>query len=350
MKIAIIWGTSGFGKWLAKYIKDNFENVDIVVTWRNLEKWKLVAKELWVKFTDDNIKAVENADITIFSVPISKMEDTIKQVAPYVKPWSIVADVCSIKWFPAKVMKEYSPKNTLIIPVHPMFWPYVSSIADQIFVLTPDEEVKSDKRYKFFKDFLQSKWAKIIETTPQEHDKMMAIVQWLTHISMFMVWEAISRLNVDVKKTFDFVSPIYKLLIASVLRYIWHDPKLYGDIQMFNPEVLKVHEVLVDVMTDFNKAVLEKDEDKFITIINHSKQKIGKYSDFWQKYTDKIIYFMSKQKEKLQNSIWKEIVLENIYTWKIVKWVLRKLVDDEIVLENGKKFYIYEWILWGQKR
>jgi len=345
MKVAIIWWTSGFGKWLASYIKNNFENVDIIVTGRNKEKWEKVSKEIGVVFMNDNIEAVKDADITIFSVPISKMEETIKKVVPHVKNWSVVSDVCSIKTFPYETMKKYAPENVLIIPTHPMFWPYVTTIADQIFVLTPDEETKQDERYIFLKKFLQKKWAKVIETTSSKHDKIMAIVQWLTHISMFMIWETISRLDVDVKETFDFVSPIYKLLIASVLRYVWHDPKLYWDIQMYNPEVLKVHEVLMDVMTDFNKAVLEKNEDRFIQIINHSKEKIGKYSQFWQKYTDKIIYFMSKQREKLQNNIGKKIVLENIYTQNKIEWILKWIDNDKIILENWDELDMYEYIV-----
>jgi prephenate dehydrogenase len=44
-------------------------------------------------------------------------------------------------------------------------------------------------------------------------------------------------------KTLDFVSPIYKLMIASVSRYIGHSPELYADIQMNNEEILKIHDL-----------------------------------------------------------------------------------------------------------
>lgn len=84
-------------------------------------------------------------------------------------------------------MLENAPEWVLVIPTHPMFWPYISSIASKIIVLTPEEKVKIDYRYVYLKDFLENSWATVIESSPLEHDKMMAVVQWLTHFNMFVI-------------------------------------------------------------------------------------------------------------------------------------------------------------------
>jgi prephenate dehydrogenase len=67
--------------------------------------------------------------------------------------------------------------DIIVIPTHPMFGPYISSIAGQVCVLTPEETVKNTAEYKFLKNFLKIKQAKVIESTPAYHDKMMAVVQ-----------------------------------------------------------------------------------------------------------------------------------------------------------------------------
>jgi len=41
-------------------------------------------------------------------------------------------------------MLESVKDDILVIPTHPMFGPYVSSISSQTFVLTPEEKVKTD--------------------------------------------------------------------------------------------------------------------------------------------------------------------------------------------------------------
>ena len=346
MNISVIWWTSWFWLWTANFLKKHFNQANVTITGRNIEKWTKIAKENDLNFTNDNIEAIKNADITIFSVPIAYMEQTIKECAPYAKSGSVLVDVCSIKWFPANTMKEYAPENVLIIPTHPMFWPYIEDIAGQIFVLTPMEEVKQDERYIFLKDFLNKQWAKIIETTPENHDKMMAVVQWLTHINMFTIWETIKRLSIPVEETLNFVSPIYKLMISSVARYVWHDAKLYGDIQMYNPEVLKVHDKFMEVLKDFNKAVQNKDEDKFISIIDGTRDYFWKENtSFGQKYTDKIIYLMTHQVKTINENIGKKLIFKNIYNWEEKKWVVKKLYNNILEFDNGEKIDINEYVI-----
>jgi prephenate dehydrogenase len=83
--------------------------------------------------------------------------------------------VTSIKKFPTQAMLKRD--DIIVIPTHPMFGPYISSIAGQVFVLTAQSEVKSTSQYKYLKNFLQENKAKVREETPEYHDKMMAVVQ-----------------------------------------------------------------------------------------------------------------------------------------------------------------------------
>jgi len=343
--ITIIWWTNWFWRWLAKFVITNFQNkVNLTITWREKEKWELLAEELGCVFNYDNIEAVKNADITIFSTPISVIEKVIEEVAPFLKKWSIASDVCSIKKFPSKALEKFSPKWVLVLPTHPMFGPSTWTIAWQIFVLTPiNENDKLDKRYIFLKNFLETTWARVIESDPLEHDKMMAVVQWLTHFDMFVLWETIKRLWIDVERSLDFVSPIYKIILSSVWRYIYQHPKLHWDIQMYNDEVLNVHKVFMETTNDFNKFVETKDEDKFIDTILKTHDYFWNTAKKWQIYTDKIIYMISKQVEIIEENIWKEIKLINIYSKEKIVWKIEKYKDEVIYFENWDKYNINEW-------
>ena len=343
-KITIIWWTSGFWKWLAEFLLKKFsEKIKLTITWTNKGKAKKVSSELNCLYSLNNINSVKNADIVVFSVPIARNENIMKEVCPHIKSWNVVLDVTSIKEVPSKIMQEFCNNDVLVIPTHPMFGPFVSSIASQIFILTPEEQVKKDPRYIFLKTFLENLWAKVIESTPLEHDKMMAVVQWLTHFDMFVLAETLKRLKIDIKKSMDFISPIYKIMISSVSRYISQDPKLYWDIQMFNTEVLEVHKVFMEVTNDFNKFVKNKDETSFINTILDGKKYFWENALAWQKYTDKLIYMISKQTEKVENNVWKNVSLINIYSKEKIKWIIYKFVNNIIFLENWWEFNIDEW-------
>ena len=344
-KITIIGWTDGFGKWLGNFIIKNYSNeILLTITWRNKEKWILASEEVWCNFSTNNIKSVENADIIIFSVPIFCMESTIKEVLPSIKENSIVLDVTSIKWFTTKTMQKYAPKWVLVIPTHPMFWPYYNNLDWQIVVLTPNNQTKEDIRYKKLKEILSAKWIKIIEATPKEHDKMMAVVQWLTHYNFFVLWETVKRLKIDIKRSMNFVSPIYKVMMSSVARYVWQNPKLYSDIQMFNDEVLSVHKVFMEASEDFNGFIKDKNENSFVSMIKETGEYFWKENtNDWQKYTDKITYLVSKQANKIKSGIWKYAKFENIYSWETLEWKIIDFDYKNITLENWKNIDVNEW-------
>ncbi len=342
--ITIIWWTDWFWKWIAEFLLKHFlSNINLTVTWRNNQKWEKLSKKLNISFYTDNIESVKNADITVFAVPIAFMEETIKQVAPYLKQNSVVLDVCSIKDFSSKTLKKYSPENVLVIPTHPMFGPFISSIAGQIFVLTAQEKDREDFRYKFLVDFLRKSSAKVLETSAKEHDRMMAVVQWLTHYDIFVFGETMRKLWVDIKKSLDFVSPIYKLKISSVARYMHQNPWLYSDIQMYNKEILEVHKAFMETSTKFNKFVEQKDVQNFISTIEETKKYFWENAKKGQTYTDKIIYLISKQIDLVKQNIWKNIKLENIYSGKVLEEKIIDYKDEIIFLQNWEKLDINEW-------
>lgn len=336
-KITIIGWSSGFWEWLAKFINKSFsKKVEITITWRNIETLEKVSKNINCKYSTNNIDSVKDADITIFAVPIWNTAEIIKRVAPHLKERSVVLDVTSIKKAPSEAMKKYSPKSVLVIPTHPMFWPYISTIAWQIFVLTADQSNRNDKRYIFLKNFLEKSDAKVIETSSIEHDKMMAVVQWLTHFDMFVLWETLRKLELNIEKSMNFISPIYKIMISSVARYLNQNPKLYSDIQIHNQEVLEVHKVFMETTNTFNNYVKNKDEVNFIKTVNKSSEYFWKQAEIWQKYTDKIIYMLWKQVEKAHKKIWKIISIQNIYNEEKIEWILEKIVDNNLYIKWSK--------------
>lgn len=342
--ITIIWWTDWFWKWTAEFLLKNFwEKINLTITWRNIEKWENFSKKLNINFSTNNIESAKNADITIFAVPIAFMEESIKNIAPHLKENSVVLDVCSIKDFPSKTLKKYSPKSVLVIPTHPMFGPYISSIAGQIFVLTAEEKDREDFRYEFLVNFLKKNSAKVLEVWAKEHDKMMAVVQGLTHYDIFIFGETMRQLWIDIEKSLNFVSPIYKLKISSVARYMSQNPKLYWDIQMYNKEILNVHKTFMEVSSKFNKFVEEKDEENFINTIEETQKYFWDNAEKWQLYTDKIIYLISKQIEIIEKNIWKMINFENIYSWKVRKEKIISYKNETIFLKNWENLKLDEW-------
>ena len=65
INITIIGGSRGLGKWIANELhKDNF---NVKITSRNRSSGEKIAYKMGVKYDDDNIEAIADANIIIFS-------------------------------------------------------------------------------------------------------------------------------------------------------------------------------------------------------------------------------------------------------------------------------------------
>jgi len=341
-QLTILWGTSGFWKWLAEFIIREFsEYVDITITGTNSQKGRDISNEIGANFVQDNRDAVKDADIVIYSVPIALTEKVIWDTIDVIKTWAIIGDVTSIKKFPSKAMKKCQQKDVIVIPTHPMFGPYISRLGGQIVALTPDETVRNTQAYKILKSYLEKEKVKVIETSPEYHDKMMAVVQGLTHFNMFALGETLNRLDFDITESLNFVSPIYKLMISSVCRYVGQNPGLYADIQMYNDEIMEVHQKFLETSQDFHAAVKNKDYNTFCQDILEARESIGiENCEKWQEYTDKVIYLMWKQIDILKRNLWKQISLKNIYTLEEVTGVLESFNEQTLKLQGKGEYKI----------
>lgn len=342
MKVVIIWWVQGFGNWLAKYIHQHFSSdVSVVIT--DIVNENLPNQDR-ISYTTDSKSAVQDAQIVIFSVPIAQTQKVIQEIWPQLKPGTIVADVTSIKSFPTEAMQTWC-KDCIIIPAHPMFWPYVQDIAGQSVVLTPQESTKSHPAYLRLKTYLEQQGARVMEMSPTKHDQLMAVVQGLTHLSLFVMATTMKELWLDISDTEAVSSPIYKMILSATGRYIGQNPKLYADIQMYNDQVPLVQKHFTQMAETFQIFTNQRDEQSFVSLLQETKHFFGDHTIKGQRYTDKLIYLTTQQNKLLQDHIGKQVTLTNMYTGEQKIWLLISFDADNMVLDWDTRLFTDEWII-----
>ena len=332
MKIAIIGGTRGLGEWIARFLKNRRFNV--VITGRDELTGKKIAKQLGVEYTSDNTEAVSESDVVILSVPIGVVSKVVPEIAPFLKENSLLLDVTSVKEQPAEIMQKHVPEGVEVIPTHPLFGPRIRSLDGQVVVLTP---FKKGEWYKRLYSFLEWENARIVVTTPKEHDKMMSIVQGLTHLAYIGIAATIERLQIDVKESRKFESPVYGLMVDMIARIVSQNPYLYYSIQTQNKYIKQTHETFFSVYKELYGMILEKDEEGFV----HTMVSAAKHLDDLEAAlgrSDKAISALTDEINVLKNSIGQEIGLRHIYSGKIHVGILEELSPDFLTLNKaGKK-------------
>ena len=332
MKIGIIGGTRGLGKTIAWYLKDF--NFDVTITGRDEIIGKQVSGELGIKYSDNNKKVVQESDIVIISVPISSTESVIEELGPFMKEGSLMIDVTSVKEGPSEKMKETLNEGVEFIPTHPVFGPRTTDLKGQVIVLTPIEKGKwYPKVYKFLED----KGLRIIETTAEHHDDMMGVVQVLTHFSYISTASAIEKLQINIKDTQDYESPIYNLMIDTIARIVSQNPYLTYSIQHENKRGEKIRQALFDSMSELKDALTNEDEDEFIDIALRATKHMGDIQAALGR-SDKAINALTQEYNILLQSIGKEVGLKHIYSDTIHVGKIKEIDWDFLYLEdeNGK--------------
>jgi prephenate dehydrogenase len=171
------------------------------------------------------------ADACLVAVPIDATERAIRDAAGHLAPGALLADITSLKAGPVAAMLDAHAGP--VLGLHPMFGPDVGSLQAQRIVACPAREPGAGA---WLLDVFRAAGATIVESTPEEHDRMMVAVQAIRHFSTLALGVFLADEGIDVPRSLEFASPIYRLEIDIVSRLFAQSPELYLSIMSASPE------------------------------------------------------------------------------------------------------------------
>ena len=219
-------------------------------------------------------KLCEGIELAIISVPIEVTNAVADRLGPHLPANCVLADITSIKESPLNAMLD--SHEGPVVGLHPLFGPTTSTMDKQIVVVTPGRNLPA---CKWLIDQF-SVWGSIIlQVSAKEHDEVMSIVQTLRHFATFAFGQFLRRRHVDLSRTLEFSSPIYRLELGMVGRLFAQDPSLYSEIIFASPERLTL---LKDFLTSLseNLAMIETgDKDVFSSEFRKIADWFGPFSE-----------------------------------------------------------------------
>jgi prephenate dehydrogenase len=327
MKILIIGGLGKFGQFYAKLFKENGFVVGIT------DVDGIAAKNFCLDndfIFSDNVK---DFDTIILSVPNSVAPKLVKEIIPRMKKDSLLMDFCSVKTFVVEEEKKFVDKEIELVSIHPMHGPRVNSINGYPIIFIP---IKCGKKCDIIKKFFEKEEGGIIESSVEEHDKILSIVQGLTHYSQFVSASILRELEVDLKKTIKFSSPNYSLFISLLSRVVLQNPELYCQIQLENPYNGNVRKIFTKNAKLLENICEKKDYNLLKKEILIDAQSF-KNAELMLIESDKAINAMKYVVNTLKDHVGEMFLVENILTNKYHYGKISSVNNDELILLEGKK-------------
>jgi len=255
-QISII-GFGRFGRTLYRLLKDDF---DVMLC--NPGNVNADAAELTknTRFTKD-LGEVYASDIIFYAVPISEFESVIAAHKQYFEPRHVLIDVLSVKLYPAKIFKKYlADSKTQALLTHPMFGPESSRHSFDGLSIILDRFMTKPDVYNFWKDYFESKKLRVIEMPAEEHDKLAANSQGLTHF--------LGRLLDEYGLEDTPIDTMGANRLLEIKRQTCSDTwQLFNDLQHFNPYTKKMRLKLGEAYDKvYNKLLPAQVDPDHITI------------------------------------------------------------------------------------
>ena len=183
--------------------------------------------------------------VIFIAVPIRSFDSLIKEISTKLKPGTTLIDVCSVKSYPVDVMLKYTNTKIGVIATHPMFGPDSFSTNTKLKMMMHNVR-DINNQFLIWSDYFSNQGIEIIEMSPDEHDRLAARSQGITHFLGRMLKQfGIQKTQIDTQGFKDLLD-----LVDQTCNDTWD---LYTDLQLYNPHTL-------DTITELRKSTESLDK------------------------------------------------------------------------------------------
>jgi prephenate dehydrogenase len=207
--------------------------------------------------------ADHDTDLVILATPADTLGEILLQTLDQVSENTLIFDLGSTKAKLCALMVDH-PKRSQYLAAHPIAGTEYSGpkaafaelLDRKVLIICELEKTDlhlKEKAYKLF-DALN---LKLRFMDPEEHDRHLAFVSHLSHISSFMLGETVLQKMADEKNIFDMAGSGF----ASTVRLAKSSPAMWAPIFTENKEnILGAMDSYIANLTAFRNKIAEKDQ------------------------------------------------------------------------------------------
>lgn len=246
MKIGIV----GYGRFAQTLIRLLAEPEVLVLT-RSVHK-----KVPGVRFVTDSKIFYTSADTVFFCVPISSLEQTVRDHAPYINSAHTLLDVLSVKLHAKHVFDTHIQQDKVnIILTHPMFGPDSSRAGFAGLPIMMDQYRASELVFKMWTERFATAGLTVLRMSADEHDRMAARSQGVAHY--------VGRLLQEYGFQETPIDTVGAKKLKEIMDQVCHDTwQLYLDLQQYNPYSKEViHDIRDAFDTLYKKTHIDNENE-----------------------------------------------------------------------------------------
>ncbi len=272
-KIAII-GLGLIGGSLALELKKN-SWATIYGIDKNPEHLKR-ALELGIIYKKADLDIIPEMDVVIIAVPVNIIPELSIQVLGLIRENTLVFDVGSTKAAVCDAIRNH-PKRKNFVALHPIAGTEFSGpeaaiydlFTDKVNIICEKELSSPEMIERSLSVFESLKMRNVFMDSAVQHDKHIAYVSHLSHISSFMLGKTVLEIEKDEKNIFNMAGSGF----ASTVRLAKSNPETWTPIFLQNSDnLLKSLEEYIKNLNQFKDILTRKSADDVLNIMQNTNR------------------------------------------------------------------------------
>jgi len=258
LRVLVVGGKGGMGSWIATFLAGQGHRVSI----------------LDPAPTESPFPEVKNlgegaceADLVMVAVPMADSEDILEEIAA-VRPQGVVAEMCSLKGHLQPMMQRLRADGLRLVSFHPMFGPDLRMLSGRTIVFCDDADAGD---LALVRSLFEETSAELVEMNVAEHDRRIALVLGLTHLSNLAYARALMGSRARAEDLAQVAGETYTKQLGTTQEVIEENPELYFQIQALNPVTEEVAEGLMNAVQEWRETVVAGDNDGFARLMRECR-------------------------------------------------------------------------------
>lgn len=250
MKALVVGGMGGMGSWMARFLHGQGHRV-----------WVEDPAEGSCPFprAEPGDGLAREADLVVVAVPMSACGPVLEDLWER-RPRGVVAEMCSLKIHLAPTAKRLRREGMRLVSFHPMFGPGAAMLSGRKVVIC-SEGRKADR--EAVRGLFASTSAQVVEMTAREHDRRMALVLGMVHLSNLALARALSRSGRTFAELQAVAGVTFAKQMATTREVVAENSALYYEIQRLCSPVADGARLLAEGLSSFGADVARRASGSF---------------------------------------------------------------------------------------
>jgi prephenate dehydrogenase len=229
------------------------------------------------------VAEMRRADIVVLAVPERVALTAVPPLARQLRPGGLLVDTVSVKTGIVAALDAHAA-HLEAVSLNPMFGPDLGFDGRAVAAVV----VRDGPRAQALLKAVGQSGGRVVEVGADEHDRIAAVTQALTHAAVLAFGLALDELGVAVEELGAVATPPHLTLLALLARIASGGPETYWEVQTGNPHARSARTALSAGLATLADAADHGTGSDFAALLDRAHERLGSNCDAYSRICEEL--------------------------------------------------------------